>query len=284
MHLITEPFAYAFFGNALLAGAVVGTLCGALGVFVVLRQMSYIGQGLSQSVLGGVAPAAIAGLSPYAGAVAATIGAGWLIHVVGRRHGVRADAAIGIVATTMFAIGVAVVSANRQKAVNLTDLLFGNILGVTLTDIAIVSVTAAVLMTLMLVFFKPLVYATIDPAGAAANGIRVARIELLSTIALAAAVVVSIRVVGVLLIAAVIVIPASTARLALRSLGATVAAAAGLGAVAAIVGLFVSFHTNIASGPSIVLVSACLFTIVALIDAVALRRLTRRATAHHSSM
>ncbi|MCH9669263.1 MAG: metal ABC transporter permease [Actinomycetia bacterium] len=283
MHLITEPFTYAFFGNALLAGAVVGALCGALGVFVVLRQMSYIGQGLSQSVLGGVAPAAIAGVSPYAGAVAATITAGWLIHVVGRRYGIRPDAAIGIVATTMFAVGVAVVSANRQKAVNLTDLLFGNILGVTLTDIVIVSVTAAALIALLLVFFKPLVFATIDPVGAAANGIRVARIQLLSTIALAAAVVVSIRVVGVLLIAAVIVIPAATARLVLRSFGAAVATAAGLGAFSAVVGLFVSFHTNIASGPSIVLASACLFAIVVVIDAVALRRITRRAAAHHSA-
>ncbi len=282
MHLITEPFTYTFFGNALIAGVMVGALCGALGVFVVLRQMSYIGQGLSQSVLGGVAPAAIAGVSPYAGAVAATIGAGWLIHVVGRRQGLRPDAAIGIVSTTMFALGVAVVSANRQRAVNLSDLLFGNILGVTLADIVVVGVTTLVLIALLLVFFKPLVFATIDPVGAAANGIRVASIQLSSTIALAAAVVVSIRVVGVLLIAAVIVIPAATARLVLRSLGATVATAAGLGAFAAIVGLFVSFHTNIASGPSIVLCSACLFTIAVLIDAVALRRVTRRATAHHS--
>jgi manganese/iron transport system permease protein/iron/zinc/copper transport system permease protein len=281
MNLLTDPFAYEFFPRALAAGALIGALCGALGVFVVLKRMSYIGQGLSQSVLGGVAPAAIAGIDPYLGAVAATITAGILIHFVGRQHGVRPDAAIGIVSTTMFAIGVALVSANRSRSVNLTDLLFGNILGVTTTDIVIVAAAMALLAGLLFAFYKPLVFSTIDPVGAAANGVRTARVELLSTIALAAVVVVSIRVVGVLLIAAVIVIPASTARLVIRSFGPLLTLAAFLGAGAAAAGLFISFHADVASGPSIVLVSAAAFTVAAIGSAVASARLTRHAMRAH---
>ncbi len=282
MELLTEPFEYTFFSKALIAGVLVGALCGALGVFVVLRRMSYIGQGLSQSVLGGVAPAAIAGIDPYLGAVAATITAGLLIHYVGRQHGVRPDAAIGIVSTTMFAFGVALVSANRDRAVNLTDLLFGNILGVTETDIALVAVTAAVMAVLGFVFYKTLTFTVADPAGAAAHGVRAATIELAFTVALAAVVVVSIRIVGVLLIAAVIVIPASTARLVNKSFGPLIVTSALLGVAAATVGLFVSFHVEIASGPAIVLASSSVFAATLVVTSVAGALVVRRAHAHHA--
>ncbi len=282
MDLITEPFTYDFFAKALIAGAVVGALCGALGVFVVLRRMSYIGQGLSQSVLGGVALAAMVSIDPYLGAIFATLVAGLLIHYVGRQHGVRPDAAIGIVSTTMFAFGVALVSANRNKAINLTDLLFGNILGVTAADITLVVVVAMVMAAVGFLFFKQLVFTVVDSAAAAAHGVRAATIELAFTVALAAVVVVSIRIVGVLLIAAVIVIPASTARLIAKSFGPLVAIASALGVAAAVVGLFVSFHVEIASGPAIVLSSAFAFFAV-LIVTVTIGALTVRRTRqrHH---
>ncbi|CAB4546646.1 unannotated protein [freshwater metagenome] len=283
MDLISEPFEYAFFHKALIAGVLVGALCGCLGVFVVLRRMSYIGQGLSQSVLAGVAPAAIAGIDPYLGAVAATIAAGLLIHYVGRQHGVRPDAAIGIVSTTMFAAGVALISANRSRSVNLTDLLFGNILGVTYGDITLVGTVAAVMALLGFAFYKTLTFTVVDAAGAAAHGVRAAAIELAFTVALAAVVVVSIRIVGVLLIAAVIVIPASTARLVGRSFGSVITMSAGLGIAAAVVGLFVSFHVEIASGPAIVLTSSGAFALVLLTTTVASALLVRRTRQMHSS-
>jgi len=282
MHLITEPFTYDFFSKALIAGVLVGALCGALGVFVVLRRMSYIGQGLSQSVLGGVAPAALIGIDPYLGAVAATLAAGLLIHYVGRQHGVRPDAAIGIVSTTMFAFGVALVSVNRNRAVNLTDLLFGNILGVTTTDIALVALVAAVMGALGFVFYKTLTFTVVDSAGAAAHGVRAATIELAFTVALAAVVVVSIRIVGVLLIAAVIVIPASTARLINKSFGPLIATSAALGVAAAVVGLFVSFHVDVSSGPAIVLASSTMFAVVLAVTATTAGLTVRRTRAHHT--
>jgi manganese/iron transport system permease protein/iron/zinc/copper transport system permease protein len=282
MHLLTEPFEFDFFPYALWAGIFVGALCGALGVFVVLRRMSYIGQGLSQSVLGGVAPAVLSDIDPYLGAVAATIVAGLLINRVGRQHGVRPDAAIGIVSTVLFAFGVALVSANRDRAVNLNDLLFGNILGVDSSDITLVAATTAVLAIVGFVFWKPLTFTITDAAGASAHGIRAATVEAAFTIALAAAVVVSIRVVGVLLIAAVIVIPASTSRLFGRSLGPVVIAAAALGAAAAVVGMFVSFHVEIASGPAIVLASGAGFALALIASTLSSVVLVRRARAAHA--
>jgi ABC-type Mn2+/Zn2+ transport system permease subunit len=282
VHLLTEPFDYDFFAKALIAGILVGALCGSLGVFVVLRRMSYIGQGLSQSVLGGVAPAAIAGIDPYLGAVAATIAAGVLIHVIGRQHGVRPDAAIGIVSTTMFAFGVALVSVNRDRAVNLTDLLFGNILGVTATDITLVAAVAAAMAVLGFLFYKTLTFTVVDHAAAAAHGVRAATIDLAFTVALAAVVVVSIRIVGVLLIAAVIVIPASTARLVNKSFGPLIATSAALGVIAAVIGLFVSFHVEISSGPAIVLTSSTMFAVVLLVTAATTAVVVRRTRAHHS--
>ena len=284
MHLLTEPFEFEFFARALTAGVFVGALCGALGVFVVLRRMSYIGQGLSQSVLGGVAPAVLSGIDPYLGAVAATVVGGLLIAYVGRQHGVRPDAAIGIVSTVMFAGGVALISANRDQAVNLTDLLFGNILGVDSADITLVAGATLVLAIVGFIFWKPFTFTITDPDGASAHGVRAATIELAFTIALAAAVVVSIRIVGVLLIAAVLVIPASTARLVGRSLGPLVGIAAILGAAAAVVGMFVSFHVEISSGPAIVLVSGAAFAVVLAISAVTAAVVVRRARTHHGRL
>jgi ABC-type Mn2+/Zn2+ transport system permease subunit len=282
MHLLTEPFEFEFFSKALVAGVFVGALCGSLGVFVVLRRMSYIGQGLSQSVLGGVAPAVLSDIDPYLGAVAATVVAGLLISYVGRQHGVRPDAAIGIVSTTMFAAGVALVSANRDKAVNLTDLLFGNILGVTESDIALVAAVSAAMAILGFLFWKLFTFAVVDGPAASAHGVRAATVEMGFTIALAAAVVVSIRIVGVLLIAAVIVIPASTARIFGRSLGPLVAVAACLGMAAAVVGMFASFHLEIASGPAIVLASGTGFAVVLVASTIAAALVVRRARADHA--
>jgi ABC-type Mn2+/Zn2+ transport system permease subunit len=281
MHLLSEPFQFEFFSRALIAGVFVGALCGALGVFVVLRRMSYIGQGLSQSVLGGVAPAVLSGFDPYLGAVAATVVAGLLISYVGRQHGVRPDAAIGIVSTTIFAGGVALVSANRDRAVNLTDLLFGNILGVTESDIALVAAVSLIMAIVGFLYWKPFTFAVIDGPAASAHGVRAATVEMAFTIALAAAVVVSIRIVGVLLIAAVIVIPASTARVFGRSLGPLVAAAALLGVAASVVGMFASFHLEIASGPAIVLASSTGFAAALIASTVTAALVVRRARAHH---
>lgn len=264
MNLLLDRFEFAFFGRALIAAVLVGALTGALGPFVVVRRMAYIGQGLSQSVLGGVGVALVYGAGLYSGAVAATGVAIVAIHLI-RRRGVPVDTAIGIVASTMFAGGVAVISANRDRSLNISNLLFGNILGVSRGDLILVAVVVAVTASLLAVFYKPLLAVTHNSAVAAAHGVRVGLIEVMFQLLLGLAVVTALQVLGVLLVAATLLLPAATASLAFRSFGQLTIAAIALGVVTGIVGLYISYYHDIASGPAIVLTGAAIFATVALV-------------------
>jgi ABC-type Mn2+/Zn2+ transport system permease subunit len=264
MSFLTGPFSYAFFGRALAAGLLVGVLCGTLGVFVVLRRMAYVGQGLGYGLLGGVALAALAGVNVYAGAVVATIVGGVAIEWVRRVRGLSADVAIAIVSTTLFSLGAMILSADRTLKVNLEDLLFGNVLGVDGTDIAIVAAISAGAGLVLFLFYKPLVFATFDPLVARLQGVKVDQLDLVYSLLVGAVVIVSLRIVGVLLITAALVLPASIARLLCRSLTSMLVLAALIGASTSVAGLYWSYHADVASGPAVVLVGAALFTVVAL--------------------
>lgn len=279
MSWLVDPFAFAFFGRALLAGIVVGAMCGALGVFIVVRRMSYIGMGLSQSVLGGVAISQAIGLGLYPGAFAATAFAAGAIDRVSRRRGLHADAAIGLVATSVFALGVAIISANRSREFNVSNLLFGNVLGVTDLDLVLATGIAVAFAVALWRYYKVLVFATHDPIVARAQGVRTAHVELLFNALVVIVVVVSLRVLGVLLIAAALILPAATARLTSASFGRVLATSTGLGVVAGIVGLYVSYHLDIASGPAIVLTHTTLFAAVYLAT-VRPRTVTTRRVPH----
>jgi ABC-type Mn2+/Zn2+ transport system permease subunit len=257
-----DPFEFAFFGRALLAAVLVGAITGALGPFVVVRRMAYIGQGLSQSVLGGVGVALVYGAGLYSGAIAATIVATIAIYAT-RRRGVPVDTAIGIVASTMFAAGVAVISANRDRSLNISNLLFGNILGVDRNDLILVGVVVAIVAVVLFTNYKQLLAATHNPAVAAAHGVRTGWMEVLFNALLALAVVTALQVLGVLLVAATLLLPAATASLAFGSFGRLLMASTALGVVTAITGLYVSYYHDIASGPAIVLTGAAAFAIVA---------------------
>ncbi len=256
-----DPFTYAFFGRAMVAGILIGAMCGALSVFVVLRRMSYIGHGLAHSVLGGVAVGVAFGVDVYVGAVAATVISALLIDGITRRRGMHADAAIGIVTTTVFAGGVAVLAVVPTR-VNLEAVLFGNILAVDATDLAVAGGVGAGFLILLVTLYKRLVFATFDPEVADVHGVSTSAIELVFSLTTAAVVVASVQVLGVLLIAAAVVIPAATALLVSRSFGVVLLAATAIGVVASVSGLFVSFYVDVPSGPAIVLVGAAGFAVV----------------------
>jgi manganese/iron transport system permease protein/iron/zinc/copper transport system permease protein len=285
MSWLTDPFDYAFFIRAILAGSLVGLLCGALGVFVVLRRMAYIGHGLSYGLIGGVAVASALELSDYFGAAVATAVGAAMIDRLRRVEGLGADTAIGVVSTTLFAIGVAVISANREKAPNLENLLFGNVLGVNADDLIILTVVAVITAIVLFSNYKLLAFATQDAEMARIHGIPTAVVELGFNLLVGAVVVVSLRVVGVLLITAVIVFPAAVARVVCPTLGIMVVTAGAVGVASAVVGLYVSFHADLASGPSIVLADAGFLTIALAVTGVlgAQRRARARRSAEASS-
>lgn len=260
MSYLTDPFQYGFFGRALIVSILIGGLAGALGPFVLVRRMAYIGQGMSQSVLGGVALGITFGIDMYLGAIAAAGLSAILIYVV-RNQNLPVDTAIGIVASSMFAIGVAVVSSSRDRRLNSTNLLFGNVLGVETSDIVVVVTVTAIAGVLIYRYFKPLLATTHNHSVAAAHGVNVRLMEVLFNTLLAMVVVTALQVLGVLLVAATLLIPAATAMTTFKSFVSITVSSTILGVLFAIIGLFLSFHRNIASGPAIVLVGASVFTL-----------------------
>jgi ABC-type Mn2+/Zn2+ transport system permease subunit len=259
MELLSEPYAYEFFRRGFAVSVLVGLLCGLIGVYVVLRHMSYIGHGLSHAVFGGAVVAYVAAWDFYLGAGLWGFASALLINAVARRRRIGADAAIGIVTTASFAVGVALISKTRSFTRNFEAALFGNILGVTPLDLAVVaSVTIGVAVFIALAY-KRLLFMTFDPEVAPIFGICTGWMDALFALALAATIVASINVVGVTLIAATLIIPATTARLLTDSFARMLWLSAALGALAGAVGMYASYWLDISSGATIVLLEAGLF-------------------------
>ncbi len=265
MNVLAEPFAFEFFRQGLLAATLVGALCGMIGVYVILRRMSYIGHGLSHSVFGGAVVAYVASINFYVGAGLWGFLSALLINATARRGKVGADAAIGIVTTASFAIGVALISKTRSFTRDFEAALFGNVLGVTPTDLVVVGATTALVAVFIVAFYKPLLFLTFDPDVAPIFGVRTGVVDTLFSLALAATIVASINVVGVTLIAATLVIPSSTARMLTDSFGRMIVYSTLLGAGSGLVGIYLSYWLDVSSGATIVLLEAAIFVVVSLV-------------------
>lgn len=279
MTALLDPFQFDFFGRGMVAVVLVGAVCGALGPFVIVRRLAYIGQGLSQSVLGGVGVGLVAGVGLYPSAIAATAVSAALIERFGRRRGLYVDTAIGIVSTGMFAAGVAVISANRSRSLNISNVLFGNVLGVGPGDLVVVGVVAGLTIAALAWWYKPLLFTTHDAEVARAQGVAAGRMELLFNVLLAAVIITALQVLGVLLITAVLLVPAATARLLRDSFGQVIVLSTAIGVAGGVVGLYVSYHADVASGPAIVLTLVAAFLVVLTVDAAAGRRRLSRVRA-----
>ena len=180
LELLTEPFGYEFFRQGLAVSVLVGLLCGLIGVYVVLRHMSYIGHGLSHAVFGGAVVAYVASVDFYLGAGAWGFAAALLINAVARRRRIGADAAIGIITTASFALGVALISKTSSFTTNFEAALFGNILGVTPADLAVVAVVTLAVAVFIALFYKQLLFMTFDPEVAPIFGMRTGRVDACS--------------------------------------------------------------------------------------------------------
>ena len=263
MSYFTDPLQYDFFVRALFVSVLIGALAGAIGPFVLVRKMAYIGQGMSQSILGGVALGVVWGIDMYIGAAIAAALSAALIYAV-RKRGIPVDTSIGIVASTLFAIGVAVVSSSRDRRLNSANLLFGNVLGVDTFDMILVFLVTLLSAVLLYRNYKSLLAVTHNSSVAAAHGVKSRLMEFVYIALLAMIVVTALRVLGVLLVAATLLIPAATATLTFKRFRQIMAASIMLGIAFALIGLFLSFHQNIASGPAMVLVGAAVFTMILL--------------------
>lgn len=268
--MLLEPFRYDFFTRGLVAATLVGGLCGLVGVYIVLRRMSYIGHGLSHAVFGGAVASYVIGVNFYVGAGIWGFAAALLINAISRRRQIGADAAIGIITTASFAFGVALISQYRRFTRNFDAALFGNILGVTNQDLVVIGVVSAVTLVLVFFLYKQLLFTTFDPEVAPIYGVRSGVVETAFSLMLAGTIIASMQVMGVTLIAAAIVIPAIVARLLTDSFSTMLWLAALVGAACGLVGIYLSYFLDVSSGATIVLVAAALFLVT--YGAVSVRR------------
>jgi len=259
LSFITDPLRYQFFIHGLIAASLVGGICALIGVYIVLRRMSYIGHGLSHAVFGGAVVSYIMAWNFYLGAGAWGFLSVLLINAVARRKKVGADAAIGVITTASFAVGVAIISRYRRFTKNFEAALFGNILGVTTEDLWVIAIVAIVAGLLIFIFYRQFLFTTFDSEVARIYGVPVSWVESLFSLILAAVIIVSMQVMGVTMIAAALVIPAITARLLTDSFNKMVFLSVFIGILCGFFGMYLSFYVDISSGATIVLVAASIF-------------------------
>jgi ABC-type Mn2+/Zn2+ transport system permease subunit len=263
---LLEPLTYVFFRRALLASCLVGGLCGLVGVYIVLRRMSYIGHGLSHAVFGGAVVSYLMQVNFYLGAGLWGVASALLINEVAHRRKLGADAAIGIVTTASFAVGVAGISHQRRFTRNFEAALFGNVLGITPTDLWMISGVAIVAVVGILILYKPLLFSTFDEEVAEVYGIPTPWVNALFALILAAVILVSMQIMGVTLIAAALVIPASAARLLTHRFDLLLWLASLIGAGVSVLGMYASYYLDLASGATIVLVGTAIFLVAWLLS------------------
>ncbi len=274
MHWFVEPFLLGFQQRALIGGLIAAVMCSAVGVWMVLRGMSFFGDAFVHGVLPGIAAAVLFDFSPYLGAaVAAVIMVGG-IEFIHRQTSLREDTAIGLLFVGMMALGVAIISRSRTFTGSLTSILFGDAFGVTWSDVASEAVVAALVLIGSLVLYRPLLTLAFSPAKSASLGMRPRLTHGLLLVMIAAAVIGSFQAVGTLLVFGLLVGPPATAALISRTVPVMFATSVVLAGVSVWLGLLLSYYLGTAGAATIALVAVGLFFIV--LHAVWLRRFLRR--------
>jgi ABC-type Mn2+/Zn2+ transport system permease subunit len=265
---ILSPLTYQFMVRGMLAAITVGIVCATVGTYVVLRGMAFFGDALAHAILPGVAVGYLVGGGAQGPlfwwglltAILTSIGIGVLTQ--GRQ--IKEDTAIGVFFAGMFALGIALISTVRSYTVDLTHFLFGNVLGVSSTDLRLTAIFGALVILAVLAFYKEFLVLSFDPVLASTLRLPARLLHYLLLVLIAIAIVVSLQTVGVALMVAMLVTPAATAYLLTRRLPVMMATGAAVGAISAVSGLYLSYYVNIASGAAIVLVSTALFVLTFL--------------------
>jgi ABC-type Mn2+/Zn2+ transport system permease subunit len=253
------PLSYGFMQRGLAASLMVGVLCAVIGCYVVLKGMAFLGDAMSHAILPGLAIAYIYGFNLLLGALVTAILVALGISFFSKEGRIKEDTAIGIFFAAALSLGVALISSIRTYATDLSHILFGNILGVSSTDLILTAVLAMIVLGTVFLLYKPFLVMLFDPVLAATLRLPANLLRSLLMVLLALTVVVSVQSVGVGLVAAMLVTPGATAYLLSRRLPQMMAISAVLGALSSLIGLFASYYLNISSGAAIVLVATAFF-------------------------
>ncbi len=278
--LLVEPLRYPFMLRGLLAALMVGAVCATVGTYIVLRGMAFFGDALAHAILPGIAIGYLVGGGARGPlfwwalitGIASSIGIGTIM----RGARLREDTAIGIVFAGMFALGIAMISTVRSYTVDLTHFLFGDILGVSGSDLVLIAAFGALILAAVFVFYKEFLLLSFDPLMAATLRLPGRLLEYLLLVLIAMTIVISLQTVGVALMVAMLVTPAAAAYLLTRRLPVMMLLAAGNAALSGVVGLYISYYASVASGAAIVLTSTAFFGLAWLARNLRRSALTRR--------
>ena len=259
LHLLLQPLASPIIVRALIASAMVGIVCAVVGTYVVLRGIAFIGDAIAHAGFPGVVIAYMMGIPFYIGAAVAAVGTALAMGFVTKRAGIRQDTAIGVLFAGTFAFGVFLFSTINGYVADLFSFLLGNVLSIGPGDLAALLILGIGVVATVALLWKELLYATFDPLGAAASGIRVDRLEYLFLALVALTIVVSLQAVGIILVVAMLITPAATAQLLTVRFTRLMLLAAAVGVVSSVIGLYLSYWFDVASGATIVLVQTGLF-------------------------
>ena len=262
---VLEPLSFPFMQRALAATLIVAVACAVVGVFVVTRGLAFVGDALAHASFAGVALALLVRRNFYLGAAGAALLTSLAIGLVSRRGRVSADLASGVLFAGAFALGIVLISPSRNYTVDLFAIVFGNVLGIGPEDLLVIGGLGLLVVVTVALIYRPLLFAAFDPVMAEAEGVPVRLLHNLLVALIGITVVAAVKALGIVLVVAMLVTPAATALMLARRFSTALLLAIGLALFAALIGLYISFYANVASGASTVLVSTVIFVAVALL-------------------
>jgi ABC-type Mn2+/Zn2+ transport system permease subunit len=264
MNWLLDPLQFSFIVRALIAAVVVGVVCSVLGTYVVLRGMAFFGDALAHTILPGVVIAFLLGWPLAVGALVVGVLAALGIGFLAERGTLKEDTAIGVVFAGLFALGIALLSMSGNYTIDLAHFLFGNLLGVSTTDLWVIAGLGAVVLMTIYLFYKEFLVISFDPVLAVTLRLPTTLLRYLLLVLIAVTIVTALQVVGIALMLAMFVTPAATASLVTRRLPTMMLVSALIGAFSGVAGLYASFYLNVASGAAVVLIATLIFFLVFL--------------------
>ena len=277
LNWLLEPLGFEFMRNALAVGVLIGILCPVIGAYLIVQRMSLLGDVMAHSVLPGLAIAFFLRINILIGAFISGIISAFLIAWIRSQTRIKVDAAMAIVFSSFFALGILLITLLRNK-LDLDSFLFGDILGVTWQDVLRTALITATVLLLVRLFYKELLFYTFDPLGAQAIGLPVENLYLGLMAAVTLTIIASMQTVGVVLVVAMLIGPGTTAYLLVKELHQMMGLGALIGVTASVSGMYASYYLNVPSGPCIVLLSFSLL-LLALLFSPSQGLLTQR---HHT--
>ena len=266
MDVFTDPFQYAFMQRAFVAAALAATVCAVVGTFVVLRGLAFMGDAVAHSSLTGIATAYVLGGSIFWGALSWAVPASIAITYISRRSNIRLDTSVGIIYAGGFALGIIIASRVNNYSADLFSFLFGNVLGASWNEVILIGVVAGIVLLVVGLLYKELLFTSYDATMAAASGIPVRLMQYLLPLLVGITTVAALKTVGIVLVLALLVTPPATAGLLARRLPAIMATSVAVALATVVAGLYLSYHVDLPSGPSIVMVATGLFIVALLLS------------------